>query len=422
MVDLIRLSVSRGHIIFHEEVARDGAQGKSFLSAHDRVAAARSHADILGPEAQERLVFMAGFPSASQEEFAAVRQVVQQVDSCYLGVAGRCSTADVDCMLAALAGVRYGRMVVILPTSRATCTALTRQSPEQCLQTAVDVIRYAVSRSSGLPVDFAMLDSNRAEPGFLAEVIRTLLAAGASMGIVCDTVGALLPGETYRFFTELKRQLPADVPLVCHLHNDLGFGLINTLEALRAGVLGLTSSWLGLGERAGMPPTEQLLFNLAYRFDDLRQDLGLPERYHMGPCDLRKIVPLAHRLSEVMHVPLRTTDPIVGSGVNTISTGTPFTNPAAFQPYDPEAVLGVKRSVLLTALASKRVVTYVAQELGYTLDDAGADQALAWVKAEVYRRHLASLSKAEFKAFLQRQQEQQQRLQPQDDAVPGYAK
>lgn len=401
MADLIRQSVSQNTIIFHEEVARDGAQGKSFLSAEDRIFAARSHAEILGPDAQERLVFMAGFPSSGEEEFAAVREVVQSVDSCYLGVAGRCSTADVDRMLASLAGVRYGRMVVILPTSRATCTALTHQTPAECLRLAADVIRYAVDHSAGLPVDFAMLDSNRADPGFLAEVITTLLGAGASMGIVCDTVGAMLPNETYRFFTDLKRQLPEGAPLICHLHNDLGFGLSNTLEALRAGVLGLTSSWLGLGERAGMPPTEQLLFNLGYRFDHLRRDLSLPDSYRMGPCDMRKIVPLAHRLSAIMGVPLRTTDPVVGAGVNTISTGTPFTNPAAFQPYDPEAVLGVKRSVLLTALASKRVVTHVAQELGFTLDEAAADSALAWVKSEVYRRRLASLPKAEYKAFLQ---------------------
>lgn len=410
MTDLIRLSVSQNTIIFHEEVARDGAQGKSFLSAQDRIFTARGHADILGPNAHERLVFMAGFPSSSPEEFAAVREVIHEVDSCYLGVAGRCSTADVDCMLASLAGVKYGRMVVILPTSRATCTALTHQSPAECLRSAVNVIRYAVDRSAGLPVDFAMLDSNRAEPGFLAEVIGTLLGAGASMGIVCDTVGALLPNETYRFFTDLKRQLPEGVPLVCHLHNDLGFGLSNTLEALHAGILGLTSSWLGLGERAGMPPTEQLLFNVGYRFDHLRRDLSLPDAYRMGPCDMRKIVPMAHYLSEVMGVPLRTTDPIVGAGVNTISTGTPFTDPAAFQPYDPEAVLGVKRSVLLTALASKRVVTHVAWELGFTLDDAGADSALAWVKAEVYRRHLASLPKAEFKALLLQRAERREEV------------
>jgi len=399
MQDLIRESVANNQIIFHEEVARDGAQGKSFLSAAERVLAATSHAEIFGTSAIGRLVFMAGFPSSSKEEFAAVREVASGVDSCYLGVAGRCSRDDVDVMIASLAGAQYGRIVVIVPSSKATAAALVHDSPQACLRRAVDVIRYAVDHSP-YPVDFAMLDSNRAEPGFLAEIITTLIGAGASMGIVCDTVGALLPHQTRWFFQDLISQLPAGTPLVCHLHNDLGFGLVNTLEALGAGVLGLTSSWLGLGERAGMPPTEQLLFNLGYHFDRVRDSFGIHEAVQMGSCDLKQVVPLAHHLSKAMSFPLRTTDPIVGSGVNTISTGTPFTDPKSFQPYDPDAVLGVKRRVLLTALASKRVVTVVAAELGFELHERAADEALEWVKEQVYSRGLAVLERDEFVAFL----------------------
>ena len=96
------------------------------------------------------------------------------------------------------------------------------------------------------------------------------------------------------------------------------------------------------------------------------------------------------------------TDPIVGTGVNTISTGTPFVNPLLFQPYDPESVLGVPQEILLTPLASKRVIDAVAQKLGWKLDAGQLTNSLEWVKSEAFDRGVGVIDRDDFVHFLQR--------------------
>ena len=69
-----------------EEIARDGAQAKTLLSAQQRVDLARAHAAMFGSDGSSHLVFAAGFPSVCEEEFAAVRQVAQEVRECSVAV------------------------------------------------------------------------------------------------------------------------------------------------------------------------------------------------------------------------------------------------------------------------------------------------------------------------------------------------
>ncbi|MCX5384880.1 2-isopropylmalate synthase [Streptomyces sp. NBC_00083] len=210
-----------------------------------------------------------------------------------------------------------------------------------------------------------------------------------------------------------------EVVLASHLHNDLGLGLANTLEALAAGVRVVSSSWLGIAERAGMVATEQLLFLLARHGDELLGGGGVqpgvggaPTRDGRGPAtgpeaglwwtepDLTRLPGIARRVAEETGVPLTVTTPIVGAGVGSISTGTPFVHPTLFQPFDPEEVLGIEPRVVLTHLASARVVTAVAGRLGHTLDAGQNRAAMAWVKERAYRTGRAVVEDTAFADYL----------------------
>jgi 2-isopropylmalate synthase len=74
----------------------------------------------------------------------------------------------------------------------------------------------------------------------------------------------------------------------------------------------------------------------------------------------------------------------VGTGVNSISTGTPFVAPRIFQPFDAEGVLGVAPTVVLTHLASARVVQAVAAARGLHLEPAEVAEVQARAKARAY--------------------------------------
>lgn len=400
-MDHIHRTILDGRVIFHEEVARDGAQGKSLLNGRQRAGIARAHSALMGPQSYNNLVFMAGFPSAGKDEFEAVRQVVDEVESCYLGAAGRLIHEDVIGLVRAMEGARYGRIVLILPISAAVTGALMKTSPDQALALALDAVRLArdCGAKAGLEVDVAMLDAARADYRFVADAAVQLTEAGASTIIICDTVGNMYPKEASAFFCELQTRAAGGAAFVVHMHNDLGFGLANTVLALDAGIRGVTSSWLGLGERSGMPATEQLLFVLGHEPEQLGTRFGAGGIW-TSPPDLAAILPLALEIGGYVGFDRRTTDPIIGTGVNTISTGTPFTDPKLFSPFDAEAVLGVPQTVLLTALASRAIVEDVSARLGYVLDSDQLGQALNWVKARAHELNRAIVPESDFQAWL----------------------
>ncbi len=402
-MDHILETLRADKVILHEEVARDGAQGKTLLNGAQRALIATAHSKLMGPAAHQSLVFMTGFPSAGKAEFEAVRQVVAEVDSCYLGVAARLTRADIDTAFQAVRDARYGRIVLIMPTSPATAGAMLKTTPQEALRTALDAVGYARDLGGQLEIDVALADAARADFGFVASSATKLTEAGASTNIVCDTVGGLYPAEAAIFFTEIQTRAAGDAHFIVHMHNDLGFGLVNTLTALSAGIRGLTSSWLGLGERSGMPATEQLLFVLTHEAEKLGERLGAPTEPWHSPPNLKAIVPLARQVSEFVGFELRTTDPIVGMGVNTISTGVPFSDPNLFSPFDADAVLGVPRSVLLTALASRAIVHDVSSRLGFTLTSGELSRGLEWVKEYAHRTNTAVVPESALVGWLQQQ-------------------
>lgn len=399
-MDHIHATLKKGKMVFHEEVARDGAQGKTLLSGANRVRIARWHSKLMGPKAFESFVFMAGFPSAGREEFEAVRKVVAEVDSCYLGVAGRLIGSDIDALVKSMGGVCFGRIVLILPVSERTSAVLLKRSVNEALELALAKMSEVRARAPHLAVDIAFVDAGRADYAFVSEAAIQLTEAGASTIIICDTVGGLFPTEAENFFRSVQDGVAGRAHFIVHMHNDLGFGLMNTASALRHGIRGLTSSWLGLGERSGMPSTEQLLFVLGYEPDKLAQRLGVSGDLWTCRPNLREIVPLAREIANLVGFELRTTDPIIGSGVNSISTGLPFANPELFSPYSPEDVLGVPRLVLLTALASKPIIREVSDKLGYNLTDDQVTAALDWVKATAHENEQAIVSDRDFDRWL----------------------
>jgi len=68
-----------------------------------------------------------------------------------------------------------------------------------------------------------------------------------------DTLGVLIPSETYEYVYELVNRYP-HIHFDFHAHNDYDLGTANVLEAVKAGVHGLHLTINGMGERAGNAP------------------------------------------------------------------------------------------------------------------------------------------------------------------------
>jgi D-citramalate synthase len=68
-----------------------------------------------------------------------------------------------------------------------------------------------------------------------------------------DTLGVLLPSETYSYIHEIVNRYP-HIHFDFHAHNDYDLGTANVLEAVKAGIHGLHLTINGMGERAGNAP------------------------------------------------------------------------------------------------------------------------------------------------------------------------
>ena len=367
-------------------MARDGAQAKTLLLGPQRVDLFRRTAEVMGEYADECLVSMVGFPAIGPGEVDCVRQCLEALDVGYQQVVCRTIERDLLQCIELMRDAHAGRVLFVVPASRPLASAMLHATPEEALEEAVRLLRLGLEEAAGeVSIDVCLADIGRAEPDAVADAANRLTREGAEVIMMADTIGRLHPLGHRDRLTRITRRLEPEVCVHAHFHNDLGLALGLNLQALELGHRMFGTSWLGLGERSGLGNTEELLGVLATATDGQLEDLGT-DRDRLGISGWRpeRIVETARAAASVLDMPRRVTDPFVGTGVNSISTGTPFVAPDAFQPYDAEGVLDVPRRVELTHLASTRVVEEVARGLGVELSREAAATIRDMIKAEAY--------------------------------------
>ncbi len=179
---------------------------------------------------------------------------------------------------------------------------------DHILRFTKDAVGFAVRE--GLPVMYVTEDTVRSSPEDLRVLLTAAIDSGASRVCLCDTVGAAVPEGAMNLVTWVKGlidSLGAEVGIDWHGHRDRGLDLANTLAAIRAGATRVHGTALGVGERVGNTPMEQLLVNLrllGVRDDDLS---CLPEYIELA--------------SRSIGVPVPVNTPIVGSDAFRTATG-----------------------------------------------------------------------------------------------------
>ena len=108
------------------------------------------------------------------------------------------------------------------------------------------------------------MDATRADPEFLAEVVRAALSAGATTINIPDTVGFILPDELAARIVRLRRDVPEleDAIISFHGQDDLGMATANAMAAVRAGARQVELAVNGIGERAGNTSLEEVVMAL----------------------------------------------------------------------------------------------------------------------------------------------------------------
>jgi 2-isopropylmalate synthase len=134
---------------------------------------------------------------------------------------------------------------------------------EKLLELTETAVTFAVN--AGLPVMFVTEDTTRAAPDVIRALYTTAIRCGARAVCVCDTVGHSTPDgarAVVSFVKSIIEEQGERVRLDWHGHQDRGLGVINSIAAIQGGADQVHGSAIGVGERVGNTPMDQLLVNL----------------------------------------------------------------------------------------------------------------------------------------------------------------
>ena len=134
---------------------------------------------------------------------------------------------------------------------------------EKLLKLTEEAVTFAVSE--GVPVMYVTEDTTRANPETIRALYTTAIQCGARAVCVCDTVGHSTPDgarAVVKFVKSIIEEQGGNIRLDWHGHQDRGLGVINSIAAIQGGADQVHGSALGIGERVGNTPLDQLLVNL----------------------------------------------------------------------------------------------------------------------------------------------------------------
>ena len=134
---------------------------------------------------------------------------------------------------------------------------------DKLLKLTEDAVSFAVGE--GVPVMYVTEDTTRADPETLRALYTTAIRCGAKAVCVCDTVGHSTPDgarAVVSFVKGIIEEQGGNIRLDWHGHQDRGLGVINSIAAIEGGADQVHGSALGMGERVGNTPMDQLLVNL----------------------------------------------------------------------------------------------------------------------------------------------------------------
>jgi len=253
-----------------------------------------------------------GLPGAGPHVIKDVTRLAQEIHDAKLGIRANCAART---LLQDITPVIEISQKVGIPIE--VCTFIgsspIRQFAENwtldmMLRHTEDAVTYAVT--NGLPVMYVTEDTVRAQPATLRQLFLAAIRCGAKRLCLCDTVGHATPtgaANIVRFALEVVRESGASVELDWHGHCDRGLAVVNTLAAIRAGATRVHGCAIGIGERVGNTPMDQLLVNLRL-LGWIDNDLGALTEY----CE---------RVSESTGVPVPPNYPVVGRDAFRTGTG-----------------------------------------------------------------------------------------------------
>jgi len=382
--------VVRDTVRIFDTTLRDGEQAPGAgLTATEKLEVARQLARLRVD------VIEAGFPAASDGDFAAVRHIAEEIrGGIAIAALARCRDGDPQRAIEAIKVAERPHLHVFIATSDIHLTHKLRIDRQQALAEAVRWVRHGREQlGRDAEIEFSAEDASRTDREFLLQVYEAVVEAGASTVNIPDTVGYSIPSEFGALVRSVVDRVGRDATVSVHCHNDLGLATANTLAAVQAGARQVEVTINGLGEHAGNASLEEVVMALRTR------PTQFPE---LGTAvETEQIMPASRLVSYLTGFAIQPNKAIVGSNAFAHESGIHqdgvIKNPLTYEIMTPQSV-GLSGSHLsIGKLSGRRGLQQKLRELGHEMEGAALDAiyreviALADVKKEVTDGDLLAL-------------------------------
>jgi 2-isopropylmalate synthase len=357
-------------VIVFDTTLRDGEQAPGIaLSVSEKVEIA-SQLARLGVDVVE-----AGFPAASDGDFAGVQAIAESVKGTSIAALCRTREQDVERAWSAIQEAERPRIHVFISTSPIHRQKKLRMTPDQVLAETARAVAQA--RSLCADVEFSAEDATRTELDFLVDVFSAAVENGATTINVPDTVGFAMPQEFVEILGAVRTRVPgADRVLwSVHCHNDLGMATANSIAALRVGARQVEVCVNGIGERAGNTALEEVVMALRTH----GPTLGL----HTG-VDTRELARTSRLVSMLSGYPVQPNKAVIGANAFSHESGIHqhgvLMERTTYEIMNPEDIGLAGNRIVLGKHSGRHAFVDALQTLGFRLDGDALERAFARFK------------------------------------------
>jgi 2-isopropylmalate synthase len=218
----------KDRVVIFDTTLRDGEQCPGATMTHEEKLEVAELLDEMGVD-----IIEAGFPIASEGDFAAVQEISKRTKNAVVCGLSRASFKDIDRAAEAIKPARRGRIHTFISTSPVHMKWKLQMEPEKVFELVIAQVTRA--RNYTDDVEWSCEDGTRTEHDFLCRCVEAAINAGATTINIPDTVGYTVPDEYAAIFKMVRERVPNSdkARFSVHCHDDLGMAVANSLAGQR---------------------------------------------------------------------------------------------------------------------------------------------------------------------------------------------
>src|SRR6187397_194634 len=361
----------KDRVVIFDTTLRDGEQCPGATMTHEEKLEVAELLDAMGVD-----IIEAGFPIASDGDFAAVHEIAKRAKNSVICGLSRAAFKDIDRCAEAIKPAKRKPIHTFISTSPVHMKYKLQKEPHEVYEMVIAQVTRARSHTDD--VEWSAGDGTRTDHDFLCRCVEAAINAGATTINIPDTVGYTVPEEYFALIEMVRERVPNahKARFSAHCHDDLGMAVANSLAGIRAGIRQVECTINGIGERAGNAALEEIVMALKVRND------AMP---YWTNVDSTMLTRASKLVAAATSFPVQYNKAIVGRNAFAHESGIHqdgmLKNAQTYEIMTPETV-GVKQTSLVMGKHSGRhAFVHKLEEMGYRLSGNQLEDAFVRFKA-----------------------------------------